>query len=141
MRHLEDSLQMNVVQYLDYQYPQLLYWHTPNGGKRNPREAARFRKMGVKAGVADIVLFWKDEHQPKWGAIELKAGKNSQTKEQGVFQYRCQWVGGFYTICRSLEEVIETLRQWRVPGVINCPSRLAPGAETLKYTCMTRGKK
>lgn len=30
------------------------YWHTPNGGKRSPREASKFRAMGVKRGVPDI---------------------------------------------------------------------------------------
>ena len=28
----------------------------PNGGKRNPAEAARFKAMGVKAGVPDLCL-------------------------------------------------------------------------------------
>lgn len=38
-------------------YPQLkLLFHIPNGGKRNPREAARFKKAGVKPGVPDLFL-------------------------------------------------------------------------------------
>lgn len=31
-------------------------WHTPNGGFRNAREAARLKLMGVKAGVPDVQL-------------------------------------------------------------------------------------
>jgi len=31
-------------------------YHIPNGGKRSKSEAARFRTMGVKAGVPDIFL-------------------------------------------------------------------------------------
>lgn len=31
-------------------------YHVPNGGKRSKSEAARFRAMGVKAGVPDIFL-------------------------------------------------------------------------------------
>ena len=38
-------------------YPELaLMYHVPNGGKRSKSEAARFRAMGVKAGVPDIFL-------------------------------------------------------------------------------------
>ena len=38
-------------------YPELaLMYHIPNGGKRSKSEAARFRTMGVKAGVPDIFL-------------------------------------------------------------------------------------
>lgn len=33
-----------------------LTYHPANGGKRNPREAAKFKKMGVRPGIPDIVL-------------------------------------------------------------------------------------
>ena len=36
--------------------PHLVMYHIPNGGKRSKSEAARFRTMGVKAGVPDIFL-------------------------------------------------------------------------------------
>lgn len=38
-------------------YPELgLAYHVPNGGKRGKAEAGRFRAMGVKSGVPDVVL-------------------------------------------------------------------------------------
>lgn len=38
-------------------FPELeLMYHVPNGGKRSKSEAARFKRMGVKAGVPDIFL-------------------------------------------------------------------------------------
>lgn len=33
-----------------------LMMHIPNGGYRKPSEAARFRALGVRAGVPDILL-------------------------------------------------------------------------------------
>ena len=33
-----------------------LLFHVPNGGSRNPAEAAHLKRMGVRAGVPDIVL-------------------------------------------------------------------------------------
>jgi hypothetical protein len=34
----------------------ILFYHVPNGGYRNPIEGAKFKRMGVKAGVPDICL-------------------------------------------------------------------------------------
>lgn len=110
-RHLEDTLQMQVAKYLRIQYPRLLAFHVPNGGKRNPREGARFKAMGVRPGVADILLFWGFN---KKAAIELKAGKNKLEDSQETF--RDQWVetGGYYSLCRSLDDVIDQLKMWEV---------------------------
>lgn len=60
-RHLEDSQQellfrwMQRVQYRGHPLERYA-WHTPNGGKRNAREAARLKAMGVKAGVPDVFV-------------------------------------------------------------------------------------
>lgn len=32
------------------------YYHVPNGGRRDAREGAKFKRMGVKAGVPDICI-------------------------------------------------------------------------------------
>lgn len=60
MRHQEDNEQMVLFEWAQFQsgkYPELeLMYHIPNGGKRNKAEAARFKRMGVKAGVPDIHL-------------------------------------------------------------------------------------
>ena len=38
-------------------WPELaLMFHVPNGGKRNKKEAGRFKAEGVKSGVPDIML-------------------------------------------------------------------------------------
>lgn len=56
----EDAEQIALMQWAEMQsgkYPQLkMLFHIPNGGKRNPREAARFKQMGVKPGVPDLYL-------------------------------------------------------------------------------------
>ena len=57
-RHLEDGESMALMswaavrQYRCRPIAELLI-HYPAGGKRNPREAARLRGMGVRAGVPD----------------------------------------------------------------------------------------
>lgn len=48
-----------------------LLFHIPNGGKRSKAEAARFKAMGVRAGVSDIFLpVARGGHHGLW--IELK---------------------------------------------------------------------
>lgn len=60
MQHIEDSEQMTLFRWAVFQsgkYPELdLLFHIPNGGKRGKSEAARFKAMGVKAGVPDLLL-------------------------------------------------------------------------------------
>jgi hypothetical protein len=36
--------------------PNVVYFHVPNGGNRDAREGARFREIGVKAGVPDLIF-------------------------------------------------------------------------------------
>lgn len=56
----EDTEQMGVIDWANWnlqRFPELkMLYHVPNGGKRNPAEAARFKAMGVKAGVPDLCL-------------------------------------------------------------------------------------
>lgn len=42
--------------------------HVPNGENRNPITGARLKRMGVKAGFPDYIIFRK----PKWGTHEFK---------------------------------------------------------------------
>lgn len=45
------------AEFMQKQHPELaLMHHIPNGGWRNPAEAAKFKRMGVKAGIPDIFL-------------------------------------------------------------------------------------
>lgn len=75
-RHIEDGEGMalmawaHVTRFRSMFVSDLLI-HYPAGGKRNPREAARFKRMGVRPGIPDYFL-----HLPRGGWaglwIELK---------------------------------------------------------------------
>lgn len=60
MNHYEDNEQISLFDWAALQSgkcPELkLLFHIPNGGKRNAREGARFKRMGVKPGVPDLFL-------------------------------------------------------------------------------------
>lgn len=114
--HPEDRLQTACVRWFDYQHASLSWalFHVPNGGRRNPKEAARFKAMGVRPGVPDLLLLL-----PRGGnaylAIELKAGKNTQTQAQKDYQRRMNANGGVYVIVRSIEDFIETIENYLKP--------------------------
>ena len=63
-------------------YPELrLLYHIPNGGRRDPKEAAFLKRMGVKAGVPDLCLpVARGGYHGLY--IEMKYGQNKPTKEQ-----------------------------------------------------------
>ncbi len=59
-------------------------WHTPNGGKRNPREAQKLKRMGTKAGVWD--LFLAIPMAPYHGLfIEMKSTEGKLSPSQTLF--------------------------------------------------------
>lgn len=87
------------------------WWcHVPNGGKRGKIEAAKLKKMGVKPGVADVLII--KNQRAYW--IELKAEKGRQSGPQIGFEAAMteQWCP--YAIARSLDEVIGTCRGWGI---------------------------
>lgn len=109
-RQPEAELQKAVIEYLRYRLHNCLFFHVPNGGKRSAAEGAKFKAMGVLAGVADILIF-KDS---KFYAIELKVGKGSQTIPQNDFQNKWQDEGGKYAIIKSIDELVIKLKQWQL---------------------------
>lgn len=133
MKHLEDSLQITCANYLRRYCPSVLFFHCPNGmvTSGTPRQRAqrieRFKRMGMLPGVADIILFWRNE-SPCKGAIELKAGKNDQTQAQSNFEQQWKHQGGQYAVCRSLEELESLLIAWGVIKITRLPTRNAMGS-------------
>lgn len=99
----EDDLQVACMRWLQYAHPDVLAFHVPNGGKRNAREGAKFKRMGVKAGVPDVLLL-----TPKQGfngfAIELKVkgGKLSANQKERLNDFKtCHWKTA---VCYSFDE-------------------------------------
>ena len=101
MKHLEDKEQiflMTWVRSMVHVYPLLnLVYHTPNGGQREPRYAAKLRAMGVKSGVWDIYV-----PAPSPGLwIEMKVGKNKLTVPQADFRASLSEHGYKFEVCYS----------------------------------------
>lgn len=114
MRYIEESIQMACVEWFGYQFPEIrrLLCHIPNGGKRNAREAARFKKAGVISGAPDLVLFVsKGSHHTL--CIEMKApGKGKQTDLQKSWQELAEKHGNKYIVCTSFDEFRQEIRSY-----------------------------
>jgi hypothetical protein len=111
----EDTEQMGVIDWANWNknhFPELkMLFHIPNGGKRSATEAARFKAMGVKAGVPDLCL-----PVPRGGFaglyIEMKYGKNKTTDNQKEWIADLQKQGYKVAVCYGGEEATRTLEAY-----------------------------
>lgn len=113
MKHLEDNLQRSCIRWFDYRYPKLrlLLHHSPNGGRRDEREAARFKAMGVRAGFPDLILLVPNGEYPFLG-IELKTAKGRQSEHQKEYEAEFGYIGAKYVVVRSSEEFVNTIESY-----------------------------
>jgi hypothetical protein len=108
-RHPEDEIQRAICQHLRQRgAPGLLWWHTPNGGKRRPIEAAILKGLGTRAGVADLILV----HCGRPFALELKADNGKPSAAQIAFAEDLTKAGGCATIAFGLDQALRTLEMW-----------------------------
>lgn len=111
----EDTEQMGVIDWANWnigRFPELkLLFHIPNGGKRDVKEAARFKAMGVKAGIPDLCL-----PVPMNGFaglyIEMKYGKNTTTEKQKEWISALKEQGYKVEVCHSGEDATKELETY-----------------------------
>jgi hypothetical protein len=86
-------------------------FHIPNGGSRNVIEAANLKRAGVKAGIPDLFLpvARKMEHGL---FIEMKAGKNTLTKNQEEFLDHCFTEDYKYVVCYSWQNAVKYIEEY-----------------------------
>lgn len=95
----------------------LVCFHIPNERSSKPTRSqlGKLYAMGIAPGAADLILhWWPDGDSPKTGYIELKHGKNKLTENQRIFGERVREVGCEFAVCRSLQEFVDTLKDWGI---------------------------
>ncbi len=97
----EDQLHAACYTWFHNQYPGLRgqMWHTPNGGGRSIVDAVKFKGLGVRAGVHDILFLYNGILY----GIEFKYGKNKLSPEQVMFGKMLESNGGNWWEVRDLE--------------------------------------
>jgi hypothetical protein len=109
MKRPEDAIQRAVVQHLEARGVKgLVYFHVPNGGKRDVVTASILKTMGVRAGVSDLVLFYNKQ----LFVLELKAPGNKPTESQIEFLSDIDREGGFGAVATGLDQALITLEVW-----------------------------
>jgi hypothetical protein len=79
----------------------LIAWHTPNGGARNPIEAAILKGLG-RPGVSDVVAV----HDSKVFALELRSETGRPTEAQLEFIADIEKAGAFTAICYGTDSAV-----------------------------------
>lgn len=85
----------------------LRFFHIPNGGKRNAREAAIFKGLGVRPGVPDLCITYPSG-RTIW--IELKAGRGTLTANQKEWRDWLKNNGHDWHEVRSIDELQDVVR-------------------------------
>jgi len=106
---LEKNLQISIAILLDSLG--VLWWHTPNGGRRNKLEASSFKKQGVKPGVSDCIIL---EPRGKYHglAIELKTSTGKLSESQKTFLERAKIRGYKTAVCWGIEETEHVVKEY-----------------------------
>jgi hypothetical protein len=111
---MEDQIHLSCMQWVfwnEARYPCLKYlMHSPNGGKRSVIEAAKFKRMGVRAGVPDFLLPIASPRRTFQGfACELKSSTGSTTEKQDDWLNMLSQCGYKTSVCRSLDQFIAAI--------------------------------
>lgn len=92
-------------------------FHVPNGGYRNAREGAKFKRMGVRAGIPDIFLAYPiAPYAGLW--IELKRRKTTKpskpkpTAAQSAYLDAFQQVGYATCVAYGWEEAKAEIKKY-----------------------------
>lgn len=77
----ESTEQIILLARIRHFHPDVLAFAIPNGGKRDPKEAARLKKEGVLAGVPDVCIA---EARGAWHGmyIELKRADGGRVSDE-----------------------------------------------------------
>lgn len=111
----EAELHKQVADFLSLALPDDAFWTTISHGlylgANRFRAGARQKRAGQRPGVPDIYIgygagnFW----------IELKTKKGWVKPEQVTCHAEIKKAGGHAAVCRSLDDVIGTLKGWQIP--------------------------
>ena len=118
--HIEDDNQELVIRWCELnkiKYPSLkMIFSIPNGGKRNPREAARLKRQGVRAGIPDLFLasprigsIWPHSGDEHGFFIEMKSEKGTVNKNQLPWILELRESGYKVDVCYSWIEAVNEI--------------------------------
>lgn len=99
----------------EFTIPELrLLFHVPNGGRRDIREAVKFSRLGVRAGIPDLFLaVARGGFHGLW--IEMKTSKGQLSKEQRHMLRDLDAEGYKVAVCRTWLEAQNMILEYLGP--------------------------
>ena len=105
----EQDLHRAVVQFLELALPRDAVWfHVPNGERRDQKIGAILAGLRVKPGVPDILILYRG----RLHCIELKGSRGRLTAAQKDMHAQLWFCGATVRVCRTLEEVETAVREF-----------------------------
>ncbi len=116
IKQSEDNIQIMVInwakgiKYKDKTLADYIH-HSPNGGARNPREGAKFKRMGVQAGYPDLIIDIANNgyHGLR---IELKTKKGTVRANQKQRLQMLNDEGYLAIVCKGFDEAITAIKNY-----------------------------
>lgn len=109
----EDRLQIAIAQFLQLQYPKVVWLHPPNEGKRTPFEQYLYKQLGCLTGASDMIIFEaRGEYHGLVIEIKVKYAsgkKNYPTERQKDFLRALTAKRWCVAVVWSLEEAIDLI--------------------------------
>lgn len=110
----EGPIQRACVAYLRQVLPGAVVYHPPNEiplrGRDVARAIAKAKANGMLPGFPDILIY----HEGQGYTIEIKAEGNGLSDAQKRVREQLEQQNIPYAVCRSVEDVRETLAAWGV---------------------------
>lgn len=88
--------------------PGTIFWHTPNGGFRSAAEAGRFKALGVKPGIPDLLAL----RECRLFALELKADGGRLSPSQTDMLAALERAGATTGVAVGIDEALTKLESW-----------------------------
>jgi hypothetical protein len=93
-------------------FPGVLWWHTPNEGKRSRAESYRQHLLGLRPGVSDFCFIFDCGRSTNPYLLELKNHDNPLTEAQREFLRHARNAGASVAMVRSIEEAAKQILAW-----------------------------
>ena len=111
----EERLTIACVDFLRFNAPHgVLWWHTPNEGKRSFMGARIQLAMGLLPGVPDLIILHHWAEQLRVFFVEFKADKyRGLSSAQEAFRLTIERLPSTtFALCRSLDEFMGLCKEW-----------------------------
>ncbi len=109
IRASEESLQTEILGWMEEHRPDLMCVHIPNGAIRTHKERRRMLEQGMTPGMPDLLLI---DAAGQHGYMEVKTDRGAISMAQWDIQTELKRRNVPWALVRSLEEVQGALADW-----------------------------